>query len=79
MSHFQNPAAWHKAQQLIQEALDTNSNSLSLSGLRLKTLPPEFIQLAPQLNTLTLEDCRQLINVDLIQHCQQLTSLNLSS
>jgi len=78
VAHFQNQAAWQEAIKLIDLARESNSSDLSLSGLRLKTLPENFNLLAEELKTLTLENCRQLTTLNGLEHCTQLQSLDLS-
>jgi Leucine-rich repeat (LRR) protein len=79
MSHFQNPAAWQEATRLIDEAIKSNSTHLSLSGLRLKTIPENIHKIAPKLVSLDLSYCGQLFSFAFLKRCSQLTTLNLSS
>ncbi len=74
---FQNPAAWQKAEELIEQAYSTGATELSLSGLRLRSLPESITKLS-QLESLDLSGCRSLTKLIDFSNLIHLKHLNLS-
>lgn len=73
---FQNPAAWQKAEELIEQAYSTGATELSLSGLRLRSLPESITKLT-QLESLDLSGCNTLKSIARLTALKQLRTLSL--